>query len=42
MVDYREISRLKSSQPELSNTRVAASVGSSRNTVADVCVYDTL
>ena len=36
MVNYREIIRLKSTQPELSNTRVAASVGSSRNTVADV------
>ena len=36
MGDYREIIRLKSTQPELSNTRVAVSVGSSRNTVADV------
>lgn len=36
MVDYREIIRLKSMRPHLSNTLVASSVGSSRNTVAEV------
>lgn len=36
MVDYREIIRLKSMKPHLSNTMVASSVGSSRNTIAEV------
>ena len=36
MVDYREIIRLKSTKPEMSNTMIASSVGSSRNTVAEV------
>lgn len=37
MINYREIIRLKStSEPEMSNTLVASSTGSSRNTVADV------
>ena len=34
MVDYREIIRLKSTKPEMSNTMIASSIGSSRNTVA--------
>ena len=36
MVDYREIIQLKSTKPEMSNTMIASSVGSSRNTVAEV------
>ena len=36
MVDFREIIRLKSTKPEMSNTMVASSVGSSRNTVSEV------
>ena len=36
MVDYREIIRLKSTKPEMSNTMIASSVGSSRNTVSEV------
>lgn len=36
MVDYREIIRLKSTKPEMSNTMIASSIGSSRNTVAEV------
>ena len=36
MVDYREIIRLKSAKPEMSNTMIACSIGSSRNTVAEV------
>ena len=33
MVNYREIIRLKSTKPEMSNTMTASSIGSSRNTV---------
>ena len=36
MVDYREIIRLKSTKSEMSNTMIASSVGSSRNTAAEV------
>lgn len=36
MVDYREIIRLKTTKPDLSNTLIASSIGSSRNTVAEV------
>lgn len=36
MVDYREIIRLKTTQPDMSNTRIASSIGSSRNTVSEV------
>ena len=36
MVDYREIIRLKSAKPEMSNTMIDSSIGSSRNTVAEV------
>ena len=36
MVDYREIIQLKSTKPEMSNTMIASSVGSSRNIVAEV------
>lgn len=36
MVDYREIIRLKSTKPEKSSTMIASSIGSSRNTVAEV------
>lgn len=36
MVDYREIIRLKTTRPELSNATIASSVGSSRNTVSEV------
>ena len=35
MVDYREIIRLKSTKPEMSNTMIAYSVGSSRNIVSE-------
>ena len=36
MVDYRESTRLKSTKPEMSNMMIASSVGSSRNTVAEI------
>ena len=36
MVDYREIIRLKSTKPEMSNKMIASSSGSSRSTVAGV------
>ena len=36
MVDYREIIRFKSTKLEMSNTMIASSVGSSRNTVSEV------
>lgn len=36
MVDYREIIRLKTTKPDLSNTLIASSIGSSRNTVSEV------
>ncbi len=36
MVNYREIIRLKTTRPDLSNTLIASSIGSSRNTVAEV------
>lgn len=36
MIDYREIIRLKTTKPDLSNTLIVFSVGSSMNTVAKV------
>lgn len=36
MVDYRGIIRLKTTQPDMSNTQIASSIGSSRNTVSEV------
>lgn len=36
IIEYREIVRLKTTRPELSNVTVASSVGSSRNTVSEV------
>lgn len=36
MIKYREIIRLKATMPSMNNTTIAASVGSSRNTVSEV------